>query len=122
MTWYVENGRVIEGPLAPFYAHADLHAGMKVQIVPESGPCKLRRATIERTHSVSTNGQQGTIYRERCTSNDDGLVTKDCVTGRPCVHVYYRNGVRSVVDMWSIRPLDSVVDQLAKVAVSADDA
>ena len=123
MSWRIEDGKSIGpgGALSPFYALSDLLAGMKVQVVREHNRAPAH-AVIERAHAVDTCGQQGSVYRERCTSSDGGEVTEACELFRPCVHLRYRNGVRATANCLAfIRPLDSAVLQLAKLAeVSAD--
>ena len=119
MTWMIENGRQI-GPgeaLSPVYGRSDLRAGMRVQVVRDHNRAPAQ-AVIERVHTVSTNGQRGTVYRNFCTSDDGEEVTDACYTFRDaCIHVRYRNGVRAVTDCIAfVRPLDSAVDQLARIA------
>jgi hypothetical protein len=123
MTWYIENGMEIEGDLAPFFTREQLRAGQKVQIIPSNGDHKLKRATITRVHAVDTHGQQGTIYREKCSSSDGGEITEDCtVFDHACIHVRYGNGVRAVIRTLAlVRPANSAVDQLGAL-VSADAA
>ena len=109
MTWLVENGRRIVGSLAPVFNRDDLHVGQEVQIVREQGR-KLSRAIIERVHRVSTNGQQGSVHSELCTSDDGKPLSKECsvFSSRVCAHVRYRNGVRAVIDVLAfIRPSNS---------------
>lgn len=125
-TWHVEDGKVIEGGLAPFYSLDDLSPGMPVQIVLYPGTTKrarLRRAVVERAHYAYYMGT-GSIDRTDCWSTDDGPVTDRCELSsyhsshgrRSCVHVKYRNGVRAVIHICHIRPLNSAVIELGKLA------
>ncbi|HET6497216.1 MAG TPA: hypothetical protein VFH61_17855 [Thermoleophilia bacterium] len=129
MTWYVEDGKVIEGGLAPFFTPEQLAPGMKVQIVPTPGSSnrrRLKQATITRSHFAYYTGS-GSIDRKDCWSTDDGPVTKHCeLTGfhdsrswRVCVHVKYRNGVQAVIHLSSVRPQNSAVLQLAEIVEDA---
>jgi hypothetical protein len=143
--WIVENGRrITEGGLSPVFTRHDLHAGKEVQIVREQGR-KLTRAVIERVHEcwtdylmidqddphgiklTQTRGYYHGLRDYKATqimwklTDDATQVTEKCDSGskdyeRTCVHVRYRNGVRAVVDCLAyVRPLDSAIEQLAKV-------
>ena len=118
MTWIVEDGKEFTDGLPPYYKPADLETGMKVQILDRRRRRKLQQAVITRSHSIDTHAQQGTVYRERCSSDDGEEITESCELFRPvCVHVRYRNGVRAIADCLAfVRPPNSAILQLAELA------
>jgi hypothetical protein len=117
MTWFIENGKTVEGALRAHFDLSDLSAGMKVQIVKGSSVRKLMQATILRVHSVTCHGSGSIDPNKDCTSDDGGPITEECELFRDtCVHVKFRNGVKVVVDCLPlIRPLDDAVVRLAEI-------
>jgi hypothetical protein len=135
VTWIVENGKKVEGGLAPFFKAEDLYVGQRVQVLHNM---KLCRAVVERVHRVHTErfpvGQfpeesrrggcdfatrDGKVCASLRTYSEDGDLTEDCRNGC-CVHVKFRNGAKAIIGVLAfIRPLNNAVDELAKLVADS---
>ncbi len=123
-----KEGRAIS--VSPVFGPDDLKPGMEVRIFRNVGKGSLLDAWIERVHTFTREivaesmGIQPHIHptntyydqgRLVYISDDGNTVDSRCDTGgRCCIHVRYRNGVRGIVHIAYVRPLEAI-DELARL-------
>jgi hypothetical protein len=118
--------------IVPVVTVEDLYVGMQVHIVGYDH--KPRRAIITRVHHVDCQRfplgkfpknsrpggcdfahSDGTVHSSlRVFSEDGEPLDPACRTGH-CIHIRYRNNAKSVVLLWSVRPINPL-QQLAEQA------
>ena len=119
--------------IRPVVTFDQLYVGMQVHILDPSSK-KLKRASITRLHVVKTDKfaldkfpknswhggcdystYGGGVYASLRTYSEDGEPLEERCEKGYCIHVRYRNNVKAVVRLWSIRPINPLA-QLAEQA------